>query len=228
MLHLACIMDGNRRWAKQHKLSKSISKASIDAVERTVFFCLQNNISYLSLYAFSLENLQRSSREVSLLFSTLVEQIKAKRDFFLQHDICIRFVGDKSFFPNDVLQQTKKVELATRACKKLTVLFYVCYGGQQEIIAAAQACAREVNQKKIKIEDINKKFFLQHLWTLDGTPSPSVVIRTGGHKRLSNFLLFQIAYAELFFLDCLWPDITENDLLSVLDVFNKCQRNFGK
>ena len=228
MLHLACIMDGNRRWAKRHGFSKTIGNASIDAVERTISFCLKNNIAYLSLYAFSLENLERSSREVSLLFSTLVKQLKEKYDFFLQHDICIKFVGDKHHFPDDVLTQTEHVETATRACKKLTVLFYVCYGGQQEIISAAQACARAVEDKKIKASDVSHDLFVSYLWTPCDVPSPSVVIRTGGYKRLSNFLLFQVAYTELYFLACLWPDLALDDLQNVLNSFNSCQRNFGK
>jgi undecaprenyl diphosphate synthase len=221
-------MDGNRRWAQRYKLSKTINKSSIDAIERTIFFCLKNKIIYLSLYAFSLENLHRSSSEVSFLFSILVDQLQIKRDFFLENDICVKFVGDKNCFPYDVLQQVNTVEQITSTCKTLTVLFYVCYGGQQEIIAAAQACVQAVKQKKINFTQIDTKFFSSFLWTPSGTPPPSVVIRTGGHKRLSNFLLFQVAYTELYFLDSLWPDISDNDLQNILDAFNKSQKNFGK
>jgi undecaprenyl diphosphate synthase len=227
--HLACIMDGNRRWARDHKLETFFGhKKGLDAVQRVTDFCLEKKISYLSLYAFSIENLeQRSQIEQDYLFGVLAQEALQDIDTFKNKNVRIKFVGDRTLFPATVMPVCEKAEQETESGNALQVNFLLCYGGRQEIVNAAQRIAIEVKQGKMSVENITTDVFEKFLWTSD-MPSPDLIIRTGGQQRLSNFLTFQSAYSELYFLDCLWPDISFPQLESALTYFDKCRKNFGK
>lgn len=226
--HLACIMDGNRRWAKKRALMPWYGhKEGAQAVRTVIRFCIDKGISYLSLYTFSLENFNRSQQEKDYIFSFLVTESEKELPFFVEHGIRIKFVGDRSLFPRSVVTTCQKIEEETKQCNKLTIQVLFCYGSRQEIIAAVQKIANQVALGQLTADEINDEIFKSNLWT-DGVPDPDLIIRTGGLQRLSNFLLYQSAYSELYFLDCLWPDITERDLQAAADYFNNCKRNFGK
>lgn len=229
LTHLACIMDGNRRWAlKQGFASWFGHRKGLDTIQRVIDFCLDKNITYLSLYTFSLENLQkRSSAEQHYLFEVLAQEAVQDLDIFKRKNVCIRFIGDWALFPASIKSVCKKVEEETRVGNALQVNFLLCYGGQQEIINAAKRIVAEINEKKLGEHDITPALFNNYLWTGD-MPAPDLIIRTGGQQRLSNFLLFQCAYSELYFLDCLWPDISPTDLEKAFLYFDISQKNFGK
>jgi undecaprenyl diphosphate synthase len=221
-------MDGNRRWAlKQGFASWFGHKKGLDAVQRVIDFCLEKNITYLSLYAFSIENLQRSADEQKYLFEVLAQEALQNIDTFKDKNVRIKFIGDRALFPVNMQSICEKAEDATSAGNALQVNFLLCYGGQQEIVDAAKRIAAQVAQGNISTQDITSDLFEKYLWTSD-IPSPDLIIRTGGQQRLSNFLLFQCAYSELYFLDCLWPDISSSQLESALTYFNECRKNFGK
>lgn len=222
-------MDGNRRWARDHTLETFLGhKQGLRAVHHVVDFCLKKQISYLSLYAFSIENLQqRSSIEQNYLFEVLAQEALQDIDTFKDKNVRVKFVGDRTLFPSNMQSICEKAEAVTSAGNALQVNFLLCYGGRQEIVDAAKRIATEVAQGNILVENITTDLFEKSLWT-SGIPSPDLIIRTGGQQRLSNFLLFQCAYSEFYFLDCLWPDISSIELELALTYFDTCRKNFGK
>lgn len=225
--HLACIMDGNRRWAKQHNRHPEYGHTEgVEAVKRVIDFCLMRSIAYLSLYTFSLENEARASSEKEYLFRLLVDKLHEGAAELIARGIRVRFVGQWSSFPESIVATCKETERQTAGGTKLQLSFLVCYGAQQEITAAAVALARDACAGTVNLERVTRAEFQKYLST-DDIPFPEIIIRTSGHRRLSNFLLYQAAYSELYFLDCLWPDISVSDLESVVEHFIKTQRNFG-
>ncbi len=226
--HLALIMDGNRRWARNNKMDILLghSRGGVDAARRAITFCLNNNISYLTLYAFSLENLKRSDAEKNCLFNLIASPDEKDIALFKDHGVTLKFVGDKKNFSPSICEAVDYIERETVHGKKLQVNVLFCYGGRQEIIAAACALAHKIKQGEIKEELIDENIFKQLLWSGD-LPDPELIIRTGGVRRLSNFLTFQSAYSELYFLDCMWPDITEDHLTKAIEWYISVKRNFG-
>lgn len=219
--HLALIMDGNRRWAKEQGLfAWQGHRQGANTVEMVINYCLEKGILYLSLYAFSLENLQRSEQEKSYLFKLIIESNSRSTDF-IKNGIKVRFVGDLSLLPEDVQQSCYQLMQETADCKKLICNFLVCYAGQQEIIT----CVKKIIDSGI--QKIDKDTFKSYMW-LGNIPDPEIIIRTGGVQRLSNFLLFQAAYSEIRFLDCFWPDLTKELLDSILQDCISTKKNFGK
>ncbi|MCX5925239.1 MAG: polyprenyl diphosphate synthase [Candidatus Dependentiae bacterium] len=226
--HLACIMDGNRRWAHKNGLPSMLGhKEGIKAVERTADFCLKNNIPYLSLYTFSIENLKRSISEKQYIFGLLVSYFTDHEiQKFIKKDVRIVFIGDRSLFPADIIDTCTHIEKETAQGKKLTINLLFCYGARQEITDAVKKIAYAVQQGMVSPEHITEQLIASHLW-LTNIPDPELIIRTGGGQRLSNFLLYHAAYSELYFTDTLWPDFTQAHLLDALNYLNTCQRNFG-
>lgn len=221
-------MDGNRRWATQQGLLSWYGhKKGLDGVKCAINFALEKNISYLSLYTFSIENLQRSDEEQSYLFQVLAQQALRELEEFKHKNVRMKFIGDRTLFPLNVRPVCEKIEQETEHCTLLQVNFLFCYGGRQEIVDAAQRIAINVKSGDLQPADITTELFASFLWT-GSIPSPDLIIRTGGDNRLSNFLLFQAAYSELYFLDCLWPDISVEKLESALTYYSKCRKNFGK
>lgn len=227
LTHLACIMDGNRRWAKKRGWVPWYGhKEGVEAVRRTVQFCLEKKIPYLSLYTFSVENFKRDPEENHYLFSLMVKEAEKGLDEFKKNGIRLRFVGDRSLFPSQLIPLLENAEKETAENSNLTVVFLFCYGGRQEIYAAVKEIADKVSSGEIIREHITPELLDKTLWTGD-LPDPDLIIRTGGFSRLSNFLLYKAAYSEFCFLDCLWPDLTLEHLQKAYDDFLECKRNFG-
>lgn len=225
--HLACIMDGNRRWAKQRGLVPWYGhKEGVEAVRRTVQFCLEKKIPYLSLYTFSVENFKRDPEENRYLFGLMVQEAQKGVEEFKKHGIRLRFIGDRSLFPAQLAPLLETAEKETADNTNLTVVFLFCYGGQQEIYAAVKDIADQVGGGQIRPDQVTPEFLNKTLWTGD-IPDPDLIIRTGGFSRLSNFLLYKAAYSEFCFLDCLWPDLSQEQLQKAYDDFLECKRNFG-
>lgn len=222
-------MDGNRRWAKKRSLIPwQGHKEGVEPVKRAVEFCVENDIPYLSLYAFSTENFKRSTEELNHLFGIIKEGLSDK-DFnkLLSHGVKIKFIGERSLFPPDLIAKINETEQQTKNGDKLTLLILFCYGGRQELTASCREIARKVSAGHLKPEAITPELIEEHLWTA-GIPSPDLVVRTGGEKRLSNFYPWQSTYSELLFLDKYWPDITKEDLAHIVRTFENRKRNFGK
>lgn len=218
--HLALIMDGNRRWAKQRgKFAWLGHRQGADVVEMVLQYCIEKKIPYLTLYTFSIENLKRPDQERSYLFDLLVQASDRSAEF-IKNDVRVRFVGDLSLLPESTRQACMRLQQATKNCKTLTCNFLVCYGGQQEIIAAVQSMIND------DVKQVTPEIFQSYLW-LGSIPNPEIIIRTGGVKRLSNFLLYQAAYSEIRYLDCLWPDVTKEILDATIQDCILAQKNFG-
>lgn len=227
MKHLAIVMDGNRRWARKQGLQVFLGHSQgVEAVQRTAQFCLDKGIPFLSLYTFSLENFKRASDEVAYLFNLLATKMRETLPQFIEKKIRVRFIGDRSFFPAALLPVINEVEQKTEQGTALQINFLFCYGGRQEIISGIKAFMQTVAAGLFKQEQLDEELFKDFLWT-KGVPEPELIIRTGGHRRLSNFLLYQAAYSELYFLDCLWPELDHHHLDQALAHYDQCQRNFG-
>ncbi len=227
MQHLAIIPDGNRRWAKSHKLQSFIGhKKGMDAFDVAIKFCIKNSIKYLSVYTFSLENFNRPETEKKYLFDLIIKHATDKLQSFIKNEIKVRFIGDKSYFPEHVRPAIEKLENETKHLNKLNLNLLFCYGGKSELVQAAKNLALKVKAGVLAPEEIDEQEISNSLWT-NGIPDPDLIIRTSKRCRLSNFLLYQAAYSEFIFLDCFWPEITEQHLDKCLDDFNQVQRNFG-
>ena len=227
MKHLAIVMDGNRRWAKRHKLEPWYGhREGAKSIETAIKFCLENKILYLSLYTFSLENFKRSETERFYLFDLISNEAEQQLPLFMKHGIRIRFIGDRTKFPASVIPAISMLEHETAEFRTLTINFLFCYGGRQEIVSGIQSILQKIRAGEISEDQLDEGIVAQHLWT-NGTPEPDLIIRTGGVRRLSNFLVYQGAYSELCFLDCMWPDLSEAHLLQAMLEYQSTARNFG-
>ncbi len=226
--HLAVIMDGNRRWAKKQGLQSAAGyrEGGFGAVKRTILFCIDRSIKHLSLYTFSLENFRRPQYEQDLLFDTIVTEGTKALPFFNEHNIKVQFIGDRTQFPEKVLPTCQLIEEGTKNNTGCVLNFLFCYGARQEMICGIKKLVHKIKTGMLKEDEITEDTFNQCLWT-QGTPEPELIIRTSGAKRLSNFLLYQAAYSEFYFLDCLWPEVTEEHLAQATAAFTMTQRNFG-
>lgn len=220
-------MDGNRRWAKKQGLAAAYGhRQGVEAVKCAVDFCLKKHIPHLSLYTFSIENNQRSMDEKNYLFELMISEATKGIEEFIANHIKVRFVGDRTLFPAHLIPLCEDIERQTAAGTALqfNILFY--YGGRQEIVESIKDIVRQVRAGQLTEDDITEQLVAHHLWMGD-VPEPDLIIRTGGFKRLSNFLLYQAAYSELYFLDCLWPEITTDHLEEAFSYFTAGKRNFG-
>ena len=226
MQHLAIIMDGNRRWAKNNGIKGIYGIKSKESVRTAIRFCLKNNIKHLSLYAFSLENFNRSRTEQEILFNLLISTMTSELSGLIEQGVRVKFVGDKNFFPNHVKPIIEKAESQTKLFSKLNLNILFCYGGRQEIINATKIIAQKVKSGELEMDNIDDDIMKQSLWT-EGTPDPDLVVRTGKTFRISSFLTYQSVYSEFAFLDCYWPEITEDHLNQCVSGFLDTKRNFG-
>jgi len=222
-------MDGNRRWAKkQGWLPWFGHKEGVEAAKRAVGFCIEQGIPHLSLYAFSTENFKRPEQEISYLFSIVFKEvIEALSPMCVKNEIRVRFVGDRSLFPATLKPQIEAMEEQTKNYARLTLNVLFCYGAQQEMVSGVKKIIEQVKSGALNADDISEATITQNLWT-NGTPPPDMILRTGGVRRLSNFLLYQAAYSEFYFLDCMWPEIRKEDFMGAMKYFEECQRNFGR
>jgi undecaprenyl diphosphate synthase len=228
MQHLAIIPDGNRRWAVEHKLEVCFGhKKGMDAFGTAITVCLNNGIKFLSFYAFSLENFKRSDIEKKYLFSTLPEEFLKKLPDLIEKGVKVQFLGDKTFYPENLKKIIREIEEKTQSLKNLTLSFLFCYGGRQELVFAAKKIAEQIRLGDLRPENITEQVISDSLWTA-GMPDPDLIIRTSGIVRLSNFLLYQAAYSEFKFLSCYWPEVSEQVLQECVDEFNSVQRKFGE
>ena len=218
--HVAIIMDGNGRWALQKGKSRNYGhQCGLRAIEKIVDYSIKKKISYLTLFTFSSENWKRPKKEVNFLFKLLENYFKKNLLKVIRNGIQVKIIGNKSRLASNLRKIIKIAENKTRKNKKISVQLALNYGSKQEIINSMKI----VNKKKQKITIKN---FEKNLYT-SGFPDPDILIRTGGQRRLSNFLLWQIAYAEIFFVKKMWPDFNNNDFQKILNKFKKIKRNFG-
>lgn len=225
--HVAVIMDGNGRWAKQRGLPRSAGhREGAKALSRAVRACLDLHIPVLSVFCFSTENWNRPKDEIDALFSLLREALDKDFKELGENGVRIRFAGDLTAFPQDIRDKTAQLVEATRDNAALQVVFAMNYGGRTDILNAAKEFARQVKDGALSVDEATEDTFARFLYLPD-LPAPDLLIRTSGEKRISNFWLWQAAYAELYFTPVLWPDFTKNDLQAALDDFAARKRRFG-
>ncbi|MFC1842699.1 polyprenyl diphosphate synthase [Candidatus Dependentiae bacterium] len=225
--HISFIMDGNRRWAQSKGLLKVLGhKEGVQTIKKVANFCLNKGIKYLSLYTFSLENFKRSEKEKKYLFNMLVDESDALLKEFKEKEVRAQFVGARKLFPESILPSCNKIEKETDKFDKLHINFLFCYGARQEIISGVKRIASKVKSGELDESDITQETFYNNLWS-GNFPEPDLIVRTGGQIRLSNFLLYQAAYSEFCFLDCMWPEIDGTKLEKVFTNYVKRKRNFG-
>ncbi len=225
--HLAMIMDGNGRWARRRGQSVSSGhRAGVETVRRVLRMALDFDIKVVTLFAFSSENWQRPSGEVKALMTLFSSYLKKEVQQLHRDGVCIRFIGDRQRFNRSLLQQMDETERLTRDNDRATLVLAVDYGGQWDIADAARRLAEKVKAGELEPAQIDAAMLDAHISMAD-LPKPDLCIRTAGEQRISNFLLWQLAYAELFFTQTLWPDFGEADMRAALDSFNRRERRFG-
>lgn len=225
--HIAIIMDGNGRWARARGLPKIMGHAQgVEAVRRTVKACLKIGIKYLTLYAFSTENWSRPDHEVKALFQLLEDFIDKEIKLFHDNKIRFHIIGERKKIQKDLLAKMENTEKDTKDYNNLMLNIALSYGGRQEILNAARILAEDTKNAKINAVDIDEKIFSSRLYTA-GQPDPDLLIRTSGEMRVSNFLLWQISYAEFYVTEKLWPDFDEKELNKAIEEYNKRERRFG-
>ncbi|GAB6280969.1 MAG: polyprenyl diphosphate synthase [Thermovirga sp.] len=221
-VHVAIIMDGNGRWAKMRKLPRlSGHHEGIRTVERTIRAVADAKIPYLSLYAFSTENWKRPKTEIEGLMGLFRYYLRLKVSELKENGVRILFSGRLHGLPDDLLEEVKSVEEKTSANRKITVVACINYGGRQEIVDSVNRILEQGECSMVTEEMISARTYQPHI------PDPDLVIRTSGETRLSNFLLWQTAYSELYFTDVLWPDFSRKDLQKALDYYSARERRYG-
>lgn len=225
--HIAIIMDGNGRWAQKRGLKRSAGhRQGVDSLRRIVAHACERGISFLTLFVFSSENWLRPHWEVRQLMSLFKEFIRQNLTDLRKNGVRVRILGRRDGLDPSIAHLLDEAERCTNDNDTMTLLVAFNYGGQDEILRASQHIAAEVASGRLCLDDIDKQCFAAHLDT-SGVPEPDVLVRTGGEKRLSNFLLWQCAYTEFVFVDELWPDFDENALDAVIVEFNLRVRRFG-
>lgn len=226
--HLAVIMDGNGRWANMRGLPRGAGhKAGVKTVRDLLSSCEKYKISCLTLFAFSSENWRRPKKEVTTLMDLFVSTLSKELTELHKNNIRLNFIGDLSRFEPNLKAAIENSMEKTQHNDGLRLNIAVNYGGRWDIVNAAQKIAEQVKQDKLNIEDITESLFAEHL-SLAKLPPPDLLIRTGGEKRISNFLIWQTAYSEFYFTDCLWPSFDTKELDKAVQWFNSRQRRFGK
>ncbi|NUB05536.1 isoprenyl transferase [Azospirillum sp. Vi22] len=225
--HVAVIMDGNGRWAKSRGLPRTAGhKKGVDAVRRTVEAAGDLGIGYLTIFSFSSENWRRPEEEVSDLMQLLRFYLRSEIADLHRNGVRLRVIGDRARLSKDIVGLIDNAENLTRDNRKLTLVVALSYGSRQEITLAARRLAEEVKAGTLDPADITEDRLSERLFTAD-IPDPDLIVRTSGEKRISNFLLWQAAYAELVFVDTLWPDFSKRDLEAAIEEFHRRERRFG-
>ena len=225
--HIAIIMDGNGRWAKKKNLNRiSGHIKGVNAVREIVTACRELGIKVLTLYAFSIENWRRPKEEVTALMGLLKEYLLKEREEMIQNNIRLSAIGRLEDLPLDVRNTLKEAIKITEHCNGMMLNLALSYGGRSEILNATQGILSDFQKGKVKPEEINLQRFSQYLWTR-GIPDPDLLIRTSGEFRISDFLLWQIAYTELYITETLWPDFDRKELLKAIADYQSRERRFG-
>jgi undecaprenyl diphosphate synthase len=226
--HVAVIMDGNGRWAKQRgKLRTFGHNNGVKAVRETVEVAAEIGIEHLTLYAFSTENWNRPKFEINALMTLLVKTISKETKTLTKNNIRLNAIGDLESLPSSCLKELDEAIEKTKGNTRMTLTLALSYSSKWEITKAIKSIAKNVNSGKLKVEEIDESTLDKHLCTL-GIPDPELLIRTSGEHRISNFLLWQIAYAELYFTDKLWPDFNRADFEAAIIDYQGRERRFGK
>ena len=225
--HVAIIMDGNGRWAKKRLLNRiSGHEKGSETVRTIVRTCRQLGISYLTLYAFSTENWQRPKTEVDALMALLERFLRSERKEMVENNIRLQVIGQANRLPPKVRQALEQTMMATRKLTGMNLILALSYGGRAEIVRMVQSVAEKIKRGIIDPDAVNQELISEHLYTRD-IPDPDLLIRTSGEMRISNFLLWQIAYTELFVTATLWPDFSKEEFLQILKDFTLRVRRFG-
>ncbi|MCE5320694.1 MAG: isoprenyl transferase [Bacteroidales bacterium] len=223
--HVTIIMDGNGRWAKKQGLKRIFGhKAGVEAVRKATEYAAEKGIDYLSLFAFSEENWNRPQDEVMGLMELMVEAIVGETKTLMKNNVRFRVIGDTSKLPDRVKEKISATEEQTAPNKGLCMIVFLSYSGKWDII---QAMERYMKDDTLKNAPVNQEKFESYLSTA-GIPDPDLLIRTSGEQRISNYLLWQVAYTEFYFTDVLWPDFSKTDFQKALDVFASRERRYGK
>ena len=226
--HLAIIMDGNGRWAKQKGLIRAIGHENgTKSVRVTVETCAKLGVENLTLYAFSTENWNRPKLEVDTLMKLLVRSLKNELKTLQENNIRLNSIGNLEKLPKSILKELNEVIALTKNNSQMTLTLALSYGSREEILNVVKNISDKVKNNIISIDSIDESIINQHLYT-HNLPDVDLLIRTSGEHRISNFLLWQICYAEFYFTDVLWPDFKENDLYEAIISYQKRERRFGK
>lgn len=221
--HIAIILDGNGRWAKKRLLPRAMGhKAGCETLEKIVEDCARLGVSYLTVYGFSTENWKRSEEEVSALMNLFRLYMKKLMEVANNNNVLVKMIGDKSRFATDIIEGIDKLVYSTKNNTGMVFTFAVNYGSRDEIKRAIS----NIISDNIKAEDISEELISSYLDTA-GTPDPDLLIRTSGEFRISNYLLWQIAYSEIYITDTLWPDFNKNELIKAIENYNHRERRFG-
>lgn len=218
--HVAIIMDGNGRWGVKNKNSRNLGhKSGIKTVEKIIKSSIKNNIKYLTLFAFSTENWKRPELEIKFLLNLLESFLKDKVEDLNKSGIKLKIIGNIKKFPKKIQIDLESAQNKTDKNKKLNLVLALNYGSKNELVNTIKLII--ANKMKINESSIDKNLYTK------GIPNPDILIRTGNTNRLSNFLLWQLSYSEIFFVKKMWPDFNENDFKKIIDKFKKIKRNFG-
>ena len=220
--HVAIIMDGNGRWGLKKRGSRNYGHLNgIKTVETVIKSSIIHKIPYLTLYTFSTENWKRPESEINFLFDLIRKSLKKKLKTIIKQGIKVNIIGKRKGLPKDIKKTVNLIEKKTLENKNITLNIALNYGSKEEIINACKKLLFRKN-REISVNGFEKELYTKNI------PDPEILIRTGGTKRLSNFLLWQLAYTEIFFIDKLWPDFNKNDFKKIVNKFYKIKRNFGK
>ena len=224
--HIGIIMDGNGRWAKKRMLPRNMGhKKGAEVFQDITRYCNELGLESVTFYAFSTENWKRPAEEVNGIMSLLKEYLIKAFDYEKENNRVV-FLGDKSAFSGELLELMLDIEEKTKDRTGMTLNIALNYGARNEIVSAAKAIAEKVKNGQLAVDDITEDVFSDHLYT-KGQPDPDFILRPSGEKRISNFLLWQIAYSEFVYMDVLWPDFTRKDLDEAIIEFNRRNRRFG-
>lgn len=225
--HVAIIMDGNGRWAQKRGLPRIVGhRAGVATISRVVEEALRLGVKVLTFYAFSIENWSRPKKEIDGLMKLLEIYLVKKRAEFLKYGIRLNVIGRVSDLPDGVQRGIEKLKNATKDNSKLIFNLALSYGARTEIIDAVKRIVKDISFGKLNADELDDRIFSSYLFTAN-LPDPDLLIRTSGEMRMSNFLLWQISYTELYFTDKLWPDFTKNDFLAAIEAYQKRERRFG-
>lgn len=226
--HIAIIMDGNGRWARRRHLPRVAGhRAGVESVRAIVRRCGELNVKVVTLFAFSSENWRRPAQEVGLLMELFIRALQRESRKLNENKVRLKVIGDLGRFPGKLRNEIDKAEALTRDNNGLQLVIAANYGGRWDITQALQALAGRIEAGEIHAGDVSESLIQQHLCLAD-MPEPDLFIRTGGEQRISNFLLWQLAYSELYFTDILWPDFNKDELNAALQWFASRQRRFGR
>lgn len=226
--HIAVIMDGNGRWAKKQGMNRIFGHSNgVKAVRETTEACAELGVEYLTLYAFSAENWNRPQIEVSALMTLLLKTINGELDTLLKNDIRLNAIGDIDSLPKSVAKELRAAIERTSGGKRMELVLALSYGAKNEMVRAMKQIAVQVQSGEKTLHDVNEQLISDNLYTA-GMPDPELLIRTSGEKRVSNFLLWQLAYAEFYFTDIFWPDFNREELYKAILEYQNRERRFGK